>query len=96
MPFIIRGVRMFSGWPDEEASEGGLRRVHRLCGLTLGSDDLLDGGEFDGQDFNQSRQSASYLTLVALNGQLIDPQDQPINRSGIGQCVGASTRKVPR
>lgn len=93
---VIRGVRMFSGWPDEEAAQGGLRRVHRLCGLTLGGDDLLNGGDFDGQDFSERRQSASYLSLVALNGQLIDPQDQPVNRSGIGQSVGASARKVPR
>lgn|GEM_PF-2586923 len=96
MPFIIRGVRMFSGWPDEESPEGGLRRVHRLCGLTLGGDDHADGLEFAWQDFSQRSQSASHLSLVALNGQLIDPQDETVNRSGIGQSVGPRTRKLPR
>lgn len=91
---VIRGVRMFSGWPDEEAAQGGLRRVHRLCGLTLGGDDLLDGGEFDGQDFNQRRQSASYLRLVAMNGQRTDLQDQSVNRSGVGQSVSSCARQV--
>ena len=96
MTFIIRGVRMFSGWPDEEAPEGGLRRVHRLCGLALGNHDLLDGGEFDGQDFSQFTQPPVHLVLIAIDGQRIELKQQPVNRSGIGQSVGSCARKLPR
>ena len=94
MPFIIRGVRMFSGWPDEEAPEGGLRRVHRLCGLTLGGDDLLDGGEFDGQDFSQFTQPLVHLRLVAVDGQCIQTDQQAIDRSSISQSGDACSRKL--
>lgn len=92
MSFIIRGVRMFSGWPREEAAESGLRRVHRFCGVTLDSHDLLDGGEFDGQDFAQCRQTAGYLRVVTLNGQRVDPQNQTVDRSGICQSVSPCPR----
>ena len=96
MPFIIRGVRMFSGWPDEEAREGGLRRVHRLCGLTLGVEDRSDCLEFIGQDFSQLTQPLVHLRLVAFDGQLIEAEQQAIDRSSIGQSGDAGPRKLHR
>lgn len=96
MPFIIRGVRMFSGWPDEEAPEGGLRRVHRLCGLTLGGDDLLDGSDFTGQHADQRLQRIHHIRIATLDGKRIEPANHAISSDGINQSLCLGSRKLPR
>ncbi len=96
MSFVIRSVRMFSGWPREEAAQGGLRRVHRFCGVTLGGEDQANGLELEGQDFGQLAKPLDHLRLVTVGGQRIQLEHEPIDRSGIGQSVSSRARKLPR
>lgn len=96
MSFIIRGVRMFSGWPREEAAQGGLRRVHRLCGLTLGSEDQANALELDGEDCGELSKPLVHLRLVTVGGERIQLKHEPIDRSGIGQSVSSCARELPR
>lgn len=96
MAYVVRSVRLFSGWPDDDASEGGLRRIHHLCGLTLGGEDQANAVEFERQCFGQCTQPLDHLRLITVGGQRIQLEQEPIDRSGIGQSVGSCSRKLPK
>lgn len=85
--FRVRRVRLFCGYADagDDTSVGPLREIVSLCGLTLGADDALDDGPVRLDRRRQKRQQVQRIRLAAVEGQLVQVDNRPIDSIGGAQ-----------
>lgn len=78
---------MFSGYAREEGCERPLREVTRLCGLTLGGEDLIDDGQLLSDKLCKPIKQVQRYALATIDGRRVHANEFAIDRASAAQSL---------